>query len=77
MTKATDLVGKQFGWLTVISFSHTEYDKCGTSRRVYNTVCKCGNEEKVKARYLIRMSKSKCKSCKSEYKKYMKVQNAT
>ncbi len=38
MAKAIDLTGKVYGKLTVVDYSHTENGK-----RMWNTVCECGN----------------------------------
>jgi len=49
-----DLTGKQFGRLTVISFSH--FGK-GT-RSIWNCICSCGNKKKVVGFYLGRNTNS-------------------
>lgn len=43
MGKVKDLIGKRFGRLTVLSFSHVNVNK----KRIYNCVCSCGSHVKV------------------------------
>jgi len=63
MPKRIDLLGKKFGRLTVISFAH------GGNSAVWNCLCTCGKEAKVKSTCLKTGATKSCGCLNSELAK--------
>ena len=51
-SRATDLIGKKFGLLTVIGRAPNEIRCSGKKRSVWNCLCQCGGEKVVAAAHL-------------------------
>jgi len=53
-------LGKKFGRLTVISYSHSKSQHSGYSRAYWNCICDCGKEVKVRSDHLSRGTTRSC-----------------
>lgn len=58
-----DLIGKRFGKLVVLNYSHSDKNRCA----LYNCKCDCGNTRPVRARSL-RIGMAVTCGCKKSYK---------
>jgi len=55
-----DLIGRQFGYLTVIECVGTHTSPCGSRRKLWKCKCKCGNETVVNASNLLNGTTKSC-----------------
>lgn len=69
MGKRLDLIGKKYGKLTVISFSHIDKG----SNSCWLCKCDCGNEKILAGR---NFTKGETTSCGCVHKEYMEIHNA-
>lgn len=56
----SDLIGREFDYLTVIEYVGTHTTPCGTKRKMWKCRCKCGNETIVNTSSLINGTTKSC-----------------
>ena len=64
-----DFIGKTFGRLSVLSYSHSVKYSSGYSRAIWNCQCSCGNLVKVRSDNLTRGRTKSCGCLLEEYNK--------
>ena len=64
-----DIIGKEFTWITVDTYSHSERDKWGEINHFYLCHCKCGNPNQflVSRRDLFKGRKKSCGCLMNKY----------
>lgn len=61
-----DFVGRKFGRLTILSYSHSRSMNSGYSRAYWDCLCDCGNKVKARSDHLVRGNTTSCGCYRNE-----------